>query len=62
MHDLTLGARTCQRGYLRKRAVEDLIEAHKTDETSFSGTALWNLMMLELWHRRHESLQPSLTH
>lgn len=51
MHDLTLGARIYQRGYFRKKAIEDLIDAHKTDETSFYGTTLWNLMMLELWLR-----------
>ncbi len=56
MYDLILGSRIYQRGFLRRKAVEDLIEAHKTDDTSFYGTALWNLMMLELWHQRHDTV------
>lgn len=53
MHDLVLSPRGVQRGYFRKKALEELVERHKTDETSFYGTALWNLMVLELWHRTY---------
>jgi asparagine synthase (glutamine-hydrolysing) len=53
MTDLVLGPRSLQRGYFRKRTLEELVERHKTDETSFYGTALWNLMILELWHRTY---------
>jgi asparagine synthase (glutamine-hydrolysing) len=53
MHDLVLSPRSIQRGYFRRQAVEALVENHKTDETSFYGTVLWNLMVLELWHRCH---------
>lgn len=53
MHDLVLSPRTVQRGYFRRKALEDLVELHKTDETSFFGTILWNLMVLELWHRTY---------
>jgi asparagine synthase (glutamine-hydrolysing) len=59
MCDTLLGPRLFERGYFRKRGVENLIQAHATDETSFYGTALWNLMMLELWHRHHETAQTS---
>jgi asparagine synthase (glutamine-hydrolysing) len=52
MQDLVLGSRSLSRGYFRKRTLERLIEEHKTDVSSFYGTALWNLMVLELWHRR----------
>jgi asparagine synthase (glutamine-hydrolysing) len=52
MHDLVLSPRTIQRGYFRRTALEKLVELHKTDETSFFGTILWNLMVLELWHRK----------
>lgn len=52
MHDLVLSPQSIQRGYFRKKALEELIECHKTDQTSFYGTVLWNLMILELWHRR----------
>jgi asparagine synthase (glutamine-hydrolysing) len=51
MYDLVLSPQSLQRGYFRKKALEKLIECHKTDKTSFYGTTLWNLMTLELWHR-----------
>jgi len=53
MHDLVLGSRSLARGYFQKRALERLIAEHKADETIFYGTVLWNLMVLELWHRRY---------
>ena len=55
MHDLVLGKRARERGFFKRKAVEDLVERHKTDETSFYGAVLWNLMMLELWHREYVS-------
>jgi asparagine synthase (glutamine-hydrolysing) len=51
MHDAVLSPRSLQRGYFRKRALEMIVERHKTDKSSFYGSVLWNLMMLELWHR-----------
>jgi len=53
MHDLVLSPRSTQRGYFSKKALEQLIQDHRTDNTSFYGAILWNLMILELWHRRH---------
>lgn len=53
MHDLLLSPQSLQRGYFRKNALEELVARHKTDLTSFCGTVIWNLMMLELWHRTH---------
>ncbi len=53
MHELVLSPRSVQRGYFRRKALENLIEQHKIDETSFCGTILWNLMILELWHRNY---------
>jgi asparagine synthase (glutamine-hydrolysing) len=55
MHELLLSPQSIQRGYFRKKAVEKLVEYHKTDKTSFYGTVLWNLMILELWHRHHST-------
>jgi asparagine synthase (glutamine-hydrolysing) len=52
MHDLVLGPRTLQRGFFRKHTLEQLVKSHKTDETSFYGTMLWNIMMLEAWLRQ----------
>jgi asparagine synthase (glutamine-hydrolysing) len=51
MVELLLSPTAIQRGYFRRKALEQLIERHKTDQTSFYGTAIWNLMVLELWHR-----------
>jgi asparagine synthase (glutamine-hydrolysing) len=51
MYDLVLSPRGIPRGYFRKKGLEALIESHKTDSTSFYGTILWNLMILELWFR-----------
>jgi len=51
MHDLVLSPRSVQRGYFKKRALERLVENHQGDPTSFYGTVLWNLMVLELWQR-----------
>jgi asparagine synthase (glutamine-hydrolysing) len=55
LQDLVLGSRALSRGYFRKEALQELIQLHRSDPTSFFGTALWNLMLLELWHRRLES-------
>lgn len=53
MYDLILAPQSVQRGYFQKKTLERLIEHHKTDETSFYGTTLWDLMVLELWHRAY---------
>ncbi len=53
MHDLVLSARSLQRGYFQKPALEALLQEHRQDRSSFYGTILWNIMILELWHRAH---------
>jgi len=53
MHDLVLSPQSVQRGYFKKMAIEKLIDEHKHDQTSFYGSVLWNLMILELWHRNY---------
>jgi hypothetical protein len=52
MHDLLFSSTSLERGYFRKEALERMVAHHLRDRTSFYGTALWNLMMLELWQRR----------
>ncbi len=54
MLDLVLSSRTIERGIFQKAGLERIVRLHQTDSTSFYGTALWNLMMLELWLRRQE--------
>jgi asparagine synthase (glutamine-hydrolysing) len=52
-HDALLGpsARTAQ--YFRPGAVARLFRLHAEDVTTFYGSLLWTVLMLELWHRRH---------
>jgi asparagine synthase (glutamine-hydrolysing) len=53
MHDLVLSPGSIQRGYFRRKALENLVKEHSVEETSFYGTILWNLMVLELWQRKY---------
>jgi asparagine synthase (glutamine-hydrolysing) len=59
MRDLVLGERALGRGIVSPRGAQNLVRLHQEDTTSFFGTALWNLMVLELWLRRLEERQPS---
>ncbi len=52
MRDLVLGPASVARGYFRPAGLEELVRRHAADTTPFYGTILWNLMILELWHRR----------
>jgi asparagine synthase (glutamine-hydrolysing) len=52
MRDLVLGSRSLGRGYFKKPMLEELVRLHESDTTTFYGMILWNLMILELWHRR----------
>lgn len=54
MNDAILSPRSLARGYFRKEALVDLLDRHREDYTSFYGTTLWNLVILELWLRRQE--------
>ena len=58
MRDLVLSSRSLQRGYFRRSMLEELVLRHQTDQTSFYGSVLWNLMILELWHRTHWDARP----
>jgi asparagine synthase (glutamine-hydrolysing) len=53
MKELLLDPGVRRRGWYRPGAMEDLIERHRQDRTSFYGTLLWNLMVLELWLKEH---------
>ncbi|HTM00262.1 MAG TPA: asparagine synthase-related protein [Candidatus Omnitrophota bacterium] len=52
MRDLVLSPRSVGRGYFRREALEDVVRRHEEDATPYYGTVLWNLMVIELWHRR----------
>jgi len=50
--DILLSARTYQRGFIRRRFVEDLFEKHEQDTTPFYGDILWMFLTMELWFRQ----------
>ncbi|TDJ33847.1 MAG: asparagine synthase (glutamine-hydrolyzing) [Gammaproteobacteria bacterium] len=50
LRDVLLDERTAQRGYFRLEALKRLIDAHLRNEGDH-GYTLWNLLVLELWHR-----------
>jgi asparagine synthase (glutamine-hydrolysing) len=53
MQDLVLGQGNRIAAYFRRSALETLVERHQSDPTTYYGPFLWNLMILELWLRRH---------
>jgi asparagine synthase (glutamine-hydrolysing) len=50
---LLLDACSLQRGFFRQSALERLLQRHDEESSSYYGSQIWNLMMLELWHRNH---------
>jgi asparagine synthase (glutamine-hydrolysing) len=50
--DVLLSPRTYERGFIRRSFVEDLLQKHEADETSFYGDTLWTFLVLELWFRQ----------
>ena len=50
---LLLDTRSLQRGYFKRPALERLLRLHDEESSGYYGSHIWNLMMLELWHRKH---------
>ncbi len=50
---LLLEPRAVQRGYFKRPALEHLLKLHDQESSSYYGSYIWYLMMLELWHRSH---------
>jgi asparagine synthase (glutamine-hydrolysing) len=50
--DILLSPRTYERGFIRRGFVEELIQRHEADETSFYGDTVWTFLALELWFRQ----------
>jgi asparagine synthase (glutamine-hydrolysing) len=50
---LLLDSRSNRRGYFKRKALEELLEKHDGEASSYYGSHIWNFMMLELWHRNH---------
>ncbi|HKQ19711.1 MAG TPA: asparagine synthase-related protein [Candidatus Eisenbacteria bacterium] len=53
MRELLTGRPTVERGIFRPAAIEDLIRRHESDSTHYYGAVIWNLMVIELWLRKH---------
>ncbi len=51
--EILLDPRTYQRGYFRREFIERLLAEMDRDDSSLFGVFLWDLQMLELWHREH---------
>ena len=60
MHELVLGARTIQRGMFKMKALEELVDRHRTEAGSFYGDILWDVMVWELWMRTFWDSRPEV--
>jgi asparagine synthase (glutamine-hydrolysing) len=49
-HDVLLSPRASERGYFNRTEIAGLLHDHAVNEVDHA-TRLWNLLMLELWHR-----------
>jgi len=49
-HDLLLSLRARSRGYFQPKFVEQMLREHDRGTRNWH-TQIWNLMMLESWHR-----------
>jgi asparagine synthase (glutamine-hydrolysing) len=59
-HDLLSSSRAKERGYFQPQAVSELLNTH-TQEQADHAARLWDLLVLELWHRTfidHPSTAP----
>jgi asparagine synthase (glutamine-hydrolysing) len=50
--DVLFSARARNRGYFRRAFLEDLIQKHEADASTYYGDTLWTFFVLELWHRQ----------
>jgi len=52
-HSLVLDRNSLHAAYFRGCALENLLKKHDQEKSDFYGAFIWNVMMLELWHRNH---------
>ena len=50
--DILLSRRAFERGYFRRKFIEDLFRKHEEEGSTYYGDALWTFLVLELWHRQ----------
>lgn len=58
-HDVLLGSSLRARGYFRPAAIERLLDEHVTGRRNWHYH-LWNLLVLELWHRTFIDRRPAV--
>ena len=51
--DTLLSHSASVRRFLRPETIDELFRLHETDRTSYYGSLLWRVLMLELWHHEH---------
>jgi asparagine synthase (glutamine-hydrolysing) len=56
--DVLLDERARRRGYFEMTAVEQLLREHASGQARWH-LQIWNLMMLELWHRTFIDVRPT---
>jgi asparagine synthase (glutamine-hydrolysing) len=59
---LMLDKESLQRGYFKRNALENLLDQHDQEKSDFYASFIWNFMMLELWHRNHNTAAGSFRH
>ncbi len=53
LQDVLHDSRTRSRGYFRPEFLDRLATLHRAGDTGYYGEAVWYIVALELWHRRH---------
>jgi asparagine synthase (glutamine-hydrolysing) len=53
MKDVLYDSQTRNRGYFQPEFLDRLAALHRGAHTGYYGEAMWHIVALELWHRRH---------
>jgi asparagine synthase (glutamine-hydrolysing) len=51
--DTLFSARALGRGYFRREFLDDLMQKHEADDSTYYGDTVWTFLVLELWHRQY---------
>ena len=51
-HDTLFSTCAYDRGYFRRRFIEDLFRKFEADDSTYYGDNVWTFLVLELWHRQ----------
>jgi asparagine synthase (glutamine-hydrolysing) len=59
--DTLLSTCAFERGYFRRRFIEDLFQKYEADESTYYGDTVWTFLVLELWHRQFADQRTAVT-